>query len=239
VSFSESNTQTLYSFGNLTIAKTDVALEQVKEGRALVFHQNPNASVDLLKAEDIAKSLNLGFWVELGSNEMLRNWVASSTVPDVADVADGEIDTLGFINYAAENARTTIFSTSLVPCVKWVPKQRCVTVWGKKICTNLAPQMVTAPQKWVLDLKLPTISDIVKSLGVGATATVVTQCGVTAAGATGVSAWISGGVTAAAKSVFDGSMWLCLKANYPNVIYSSAVVLINKITLSGKSTCQW
>lgn len=238
VALGQGNVKTLYTFGNLKVGATDVELEQVIEGNALVFHQNPNASADLLKAEDIAKSQNLGFWAELGSNEALQNWVDSA----IPDASAQSIDTIDTVNYAAENARDwrQIGWGKLPDCIiKVVDGGRtCKYIkwpWpargGKNICWPNAPKLETASQKWTVDINEPTqqrMQQIVLSrlvLDVDSTAAgntmnivkaaydTVKGCTVTALAAAGISSFFVS--PAGAPVVFNGSFVGCVTTTYP------------------------
>lgn len=257
VALGQGNVKTLYTFGNLKVGATDVALEQVTEGNALVFHQNPNASADLLKAEDVAKAQNLGFWAELGSNEAVQNWVDSTIV----DASAQSVDTIESVNEAAENARAwrQLGWGSLPNCSKLVDGgQSCRYVkwpWpakgGKNICVPNAPRLVTAAQKWTVDINEPTTAELQAAVGgvgqdiVNAVAQEAGKCTLIGIGAAGVSSFYSGGT--AAKITFDGSWLGCVKiASAANPTLSAKGIalsvfqnVLSKYQFRAGSSCAW
>ncbi|MEI6747343.1 MAG: hypothetical protein WCL34_15380 [Methylococcaceae bacterium] len=207
----------------MKVGATDVALEQVTEGNALVFHQNPNASADLLKAEDVAKSQNLGFWAELGSNESVQNWV-DSAIPDASTQSDAFA--LDLKNYAAENERAwkQIGWGAMTPCSKVVMERKCIGGGWSKICGDV-PVVKTASQKWTVDMDVPdgvanvgqfVQQQVVNAVTAGvksAITSTLTSCSGKGIAAAGVSSFFTSPATAA--GVFMGVAKSCVVSTFP------------------------
>jgi endonuclease YncB( thermonuclease family) len=234
VSLGQENTRTLYTFGNLIAGKTNVALEQVSEGNALVFHQNSNATSAMLAAEDVAKSQNLGFWAELGNNEALTNWVAS-TVPVITDSSI-------YTERHTRGAWRELGWGSLPNCSKLVDGgQNCIKVFGKKVCIPNAPKLITASQKWTVSIYEPTLQDAINAVGSGIASNVMTnlaKCTVIATGAAGVSSFYTG--PTAAKITFDGSWLGCMQISIGSTVGASALKAIaSQYRFNASSSCAW
>lgn len=242
-SIGQANTRTTYSFGKVSLANVDVALEQVSEGHALVLQQNPNVSQALLNAENTARNQNLGLWAELNSNQSLQNWLdatqqAAEQTPSTESI---EAEAQGF---ASENARAwrQLGWGSLPNCSKLVDGgQNCFNVFGKKVCIPNAPRLVTAPQKWFVDINEPTQQELINKVGNTVASNILQnmgRCTAVAIGAAGVTSFWTGAT--AAKIAFDGSWLGCMQISVGSSIGADVLKsVLSSYQIRARSSCQW